>query len=144
MLRLQSESGPVPIHVAAFADDRPVEKVARVELQSWLSSRDVESAARARLEYVDGVDQAGSGPIQHQVVVVPTPVAEDMARVVSLDTRARVPYGTFNGCLKTENFTPLEPDLREEKYYCPEVGLVLEVSLGGGKERNELVSITSP
>ena len=59
-------------------------------------------------------------------------VAEDMARVVSLDARARVPYGTFNGCLKTENFTPLEPDLREEKYYCPEVGLVLEVSLGVG------------
>lgn len=71
-------------------------------------------------------------------------VAEDMARVVSLDARARVPYGSFDGCLKTENFTPLEPDLREEKYYCPGVGLVLEVTLSGGKERNELVSITPP
>jgi hypothetical protein len=29
-------------------------------------------------------------------------VAEDMARVVSLDARAKVPYGTFDGCLKTE------------------------------------------
>jgi hypothetical protein len=70
-------------------------------------------------------------------------VAEDMARVVSLDARARVPYGSFDGCLKTENFTPLEPDLREEKYYCPSVGLVLEVTLSGGRERNELVDITT-
>jgi len=71
-------------------------------------------------------------------------VAEDMARVLSLDARARVPYGSFSGCLKTENFTPLEPDVREEKYYCAGVGLVLEVSVTGGKERNELVSITPP
>jgi len=70
-------------------------------------------------------------------------VAEDMARVVSLDARAKVPYGTFDGCLKTQNFTPLEADLREEKYYCPEVGLVLEVDVEG-KERNELVNITTP
>lgn len=68
-------------------------------------------------------------------------VAEDMARVVSLKARARVPFGNFGGCLKTENFTPLEPDLREEKYYCPGVGLALEVDLEG-KERNELVNIT--
>ena len=68
-------------------------------------------------------------------------VAEDMARVVSLDARARVPYGSFTGCLKTENSTPLEPDVREEKYYCPGVGLVLEIDLSGGRARNELVSI---
>ena len=71
-------------------------------------------------------------------------VAEDMARVVSLDARARVPYGSFTGCLQTDNFTPLDPDVQESKYYCPGVGLVLEVAKGGGKERNELVSITSP
>jgi hypothetical protein len=69
-------------------------------------------------------------------------VAEDMARVVSLSAKARVPYGSFSECLKTENFTPLEPDLREEKYYCPGVGLVLEVNLTD-KERNELVNITT-
>jgi hypothetical protein len=69
-------------------------------------------------------------------------VAEDMARVVSLKARAEVPFGNFDGCLKTENFTPLEPDLREEKYYCPGVGLVLEVDLRG-KERNELVNKTT-
>ena len=67
-----------------------------------------------------------------------------MARVLALDARARVPYGSFSGCLKTENFTPLEPDAREEKYYCPGVGLVLDVSVTWGKERNALVSITPP
>jgi hypothetical protein len=66
-------------------------------------------------------------------------VAEDMARVTSLDARANVPYGNFRGCLKTENFTPLDPDVQEVKYYCPGVGLLLEVD---GKERNELISIS--
>ncbi len=71
-------------------------------------------------------------------------VAEDMARVLSLKAHANVPYGNFHGCLKTANFTPLDPESQEEKYYCPGVGLVLEVDLGSGKKvRNELISITT-
>ena len=71
-------------------------------------------------------------------------VAEDMARVLSLDAHAQVPYGNFDGCLKTDNFTPLDPGLHEEKVYCPGVGLVLETNASGRKEPNELVSITLP
>lgn len=71
-------------------------------------------------------------------------VAEDMARVLTLDARAQVPYGNFRGCLKTDNFTPLDPNLHEEKVYCPDVGLVLETNVSGRKEPNELVSITPP
>ena len=67
-------------------------------------------------------------------------VAEDAALVVSLNAHANVPYGNFHGCLKTENFTPLDPEVLENKYYCPGVGLVLEVD---GKERNELISKTT-
>jgi hypothetical protein len=67
-------------------------------------------------------------------------VAEDKARVQSLDAKANVPYENFRGCLKTENFTPLDPDVHEEKYYCPGVGLVLEVD---GKDQNKLISITN-
>jgi hypothetical protein len=36
-------------------------------------------------------------------------VAEDMATVVGLDASATVPYGSFDGCLKTKEFSPLEP-----------------------------------
>ncbi len=66
-------------------------------------------------------------------------VAEDMATVLSLNAHAKVPYGNFHGCLKTENFTPLEPDVHEQKFYCPGVGLVLEDDDG---DLNKLISIT--
>jgi hypothetical protein len=70
-------------------------------------------------------------------------VAEDRAEVLGLDESVTVPYGSFTGCLKTEDTTPLEPGVREHKFYCPDVGLVLEVDVSGGGARNELVSVTA-
>jgi hypothetical protein len=71
-------------------------------------------------------------------------VAEDKATVVSLSARAEAPYGTFHDCLKTRNFTPLEPGAFENKYYCANIGLVGDVDLDAPSERNLLVSITRP
>lgn len=71
-------------------------------------------------------------------------VAEDKARVLSLTAHARVPAGNFKNCLQTENWTPLEPDLREHKFYAPGIGLVLEVDVAGGGQRNELLRVTRP
>lgn len=70
--------------------------------------------------------------------------AEDRARVVSVDERVDVPYGSFDGVLKTEDTTPLEPDLVEHKYYAKDVGLVLAVAVSNGFGREELVSFTTP
>jgi hypothetical protein len=65
--------------------------------------------------------------------------AEDDARVVSLDESVTVPFGSFDGVLKTRDTTPLEPNLVEFKYYAKGVGPVLkEAARGGGRE--ELVS----
>lgn len=66
-------------------------------------------------------------------------VAEDMAKVLSLSDTVEVPLGTFEGCLQTMEWTPLERGPRESKYYAPGIGLVLESSPGGG--RVELVAI---
>jgi hypothetical protein len=66
--------------------------------------------------------------------------AEDAARVVALDQKVSVPAGDFEGCLETEDFTPLEPDALEHKFYAPGVGTVLEVNVESGK-RTELVSV---
>lgn len=66
-------------------------------------------------------------------------VAQDHAKVVSLHADAEVPAGEWNDrALKTENTTPLEPDVLENKYYVPGVGLVLEVDQQDGT-RNRLV-----
>ncbi|MBM3243165.1 hypothetical protein FJZ31_43450 [Candidatus Poribacteria bacterium] len=67
--------------------------------------------------------------------------AEDMADVLSLNESVSVPYGSFENCLKTKDWTPLEPDVVEHKYYAPGVGVVLEVMVKGETQRMELVDI---
>lgn len=67
--------------------------------------------------------------------------AEDKADVISLGESVKVPFGSFNNCMKTLDYTPLEPSVKENKYYCSEVGgVALEVDLESG-ERVELVSV---
>jgi hypothetical protein len=59
-------------------------------------------------------------------------VAEDRARVLSLQTSVSVPYGSFKHCLKTAETTPLEPGAREIKLYCRGVGFVKGDDVSGG------------
>jgi hypothetical protein len=66
--------------------------------------------------------------------------AEDAAEVLSLNARAKVPFGTFDHVLQTRNFTPLEPDLIEEKFYARGVGMVLAITVSGGSDREVLAS----
>jgi len=71
-------------------------------------------------------------------------VVADRARVLSLGETVSVPFGSFDECLKTLDWTPLEPGVREFKFYAPGVGLVLEVSPRGGRERVELTGLSRP
>ena len=67
--------------------------------------------------------------------------AEDMARIVSTTETVETPLGVFKGCLKTENWTPLEPALKEAKFYCREIGgTAAELDLAGD-ERSVIVKI---
>ncbi len=70
--------------------------------------------------------------------------AEDWGKVVGVNESVTVPFGSFTSCVKTEDWSTLEPDVLENKYYCPQTGVVLEVTVEGGRERNELVDITGP
>ena len=67
-------------------------------------------------------------------------VAEDMARVRSLSESVQVPYGSFDNCLQTFDWTPLDRSVREYKYYARGVGLVLTTE-DKGNIRDELVSV---
>jgi hypothetical protein len=71
-------------------------------------------------------------------------VAEDMASVKSLDKQVTVPYGSFDHCIQTMEYSRLAPGDRGYKYYAEGVGLVLEVAPRGGHERSELISVTGP
>jgi len=68
--------------------------------------------------------------------------AEDMARVLSISERVRVVYGSAAGVVKTGDWTPLEPNVLEHKYYARGVGCVMTRTVRGGSERLELISVT--
>jgi hypothetical protein len=54
-----------------------------------------------------------------------------------------VPYGSFDGVLRTEDVNPLsEPPQVEHKLYARGVGPVLVIAVSGGSGREELVSYT--
>jgi hypothetical protein len=69
--------------------------------------------------------------------------AEDYAEVVSTSESVSVPLGDYDDCIQTREFTPLEPDVNEYKYYCAGVGLVLEMDVTSG-DRVELTDMSAP
>jgi hypothetical protein len=66
--------------------------------------------------------------------------AEDTGEIVSLGEQAEVPAGHYTDALMTKDLNPLEPKILEFKFYAPNVGPVLAVSVSGGSDREELVS----
>ncbi|MGH2691736.1 MAG: hypothetical protein ACRDHM_04465, partial [Actinomycetota bacterium] len=69
--------------------------------------------------------------------------AEDIATVVTLTDTVKVPFGSFEDVLKTEDTNPLEPKVLENKYYAPGVGVVFEELVHGEEGFLELVDVTT-
>jgi hypothetical protein len=80
------------------------------------------------------------GEIYYQEFLVG--IAEDQAQVFNTNNKVDVPYGKFNNCLKTKEFTNLEPGVIEYKYYAANVGLLKTEMVAGGNELEVLTSIT--
>jgi hypothetical protein len=70
--------------------------------------------------------------------------AEDQGEIIEIGASARVPVGTYGDVLVTEDWTPLEPDIRERKYYAPGVGLIRERQTTGGSDAFELIEFEEP
>ncbi len=56
-------------------------------------------------------------------------VALDRSEIVSLSETVETPAGIFKNCLKTEESTPLEPGVKEYKYFAAGIGLVKDQHL---------------
>ena len=69
--------------------------------------------------------------------------AEDKGKVIALGQQVSVPAGSFDDVLVTEDWTPLEPKVREHKSYAPGVGVVFEEIVRGGEGVLRLVEIRS-
>jgi hypothetical protein len=71
-------------------------------------------------------------------------VAEDCSRIVDLHASVRTRFVSSNEALKTEEFSLLEPDVLDNKFYVRDTGLVREQTVEGGSDFLELVSVTGP
>jgi hypothetical protein len=67
--------------------------------------------------------------------------AEDVARILETRASVSVPYGHFEHVVVTRDWTPLEPDVVEHKYFAPGVGEAKSVMVRGGTEVSVLVEV---
>ncbi len=68
--------------------------------------------------------------------------AEDMFEIIGADRTLTVPFGTFDRAITTKDWTPLSPDVIEEKWHAYGVGLIYETHIDGTGGGVELVSFT--
>jgi hypothetical protein len=119
----------------------------------WYLGEDTKEYENGKLKTTEGSWEAEVDGAQAGIVVLAQPKvgmayrqehyageAEDRGKVLSLDERAQVPFGSFDRLLMTADTTPLEPKVLEHKYYAEGVGPVLTISVSGGGDREELVS----
>ncbi|MGK2878137.1 MAG: hypothetical protein ACSLFF_06120 [Solirubrobacterales bacterium] len=117
----------------------------------WYLGEDTQEYENGRPTTKKGSWQAGDNGAQAGVIVLAEPQvgdeyrqeylageAEDAARVLSLDERIRVPLGAYENCLMTRDFTPIDREVLENKYYVKGVGPVLTIDVPTG-DREELV-----
>jgi hypothetical protein len=90
--------------------------------------------------------QAGVAGAQPTIVVPGDPDPGTVYRqqraaiqVLTSNTTAKVPYGSFDQLVITRESTPLEPGQIEHEFYARGVGPVLAVTVAGGSGQEELV-----
>ena len=147
------------VHDVVSEQGAPVEKTFDWYAQDsagnvWYLGEDTKEYEHGKVVSTKGSWQAGVDGAEAGVIMEAQPQvgdiyrqeyykgeAEDQAKVVRLDAKASVPAGKYEGCLETEDTTPLEPDVIERKFYAKGVGPVLRTT-AEGRGREELVSFT--
>ena len=69
--------------------------------------------------------------------------AEDVVEILAVDGDETAIAASCNSeCLVTRDFSPLDPEANENKYYAPGIGLILEIDVNSG-DRVELIEFTA-
>ena len=119
----------------------------------WYLGEDTKEYENGKLKTTEGSWEAGVDGAEPGIILPAHPEpglsyreeyykghAEDGASVLTLEAHAKVPHGTYDNLLQTRNYSGIEPDVVEEKFYAQGIGPVLEVTISGGVGRAELVS----
>lgn len=119
----------------------------------WYFGEEVEDYENGEVVSTAGSWEAGVGGALPGIVMPAHPTvgdsfrqeylqgeAEDMFEILATDGSIEVPYSDLTGVVSTEDWSPLEPEVIEVKYYAPGVGLVAEEHTAGGDGQATLVS----
>jgi hypothetical protein len=150
------------VHDLVTEDGEPVEDTRDWYAQDadgnvWYFGEDTKELENGKVATTAGSWEAGVDGAQPGILVPAEPEdgmtyrqehyegeAEDAAEVLSLDEKVEVPFGSYDGVLMTKDYTPLEPEILEHKFYARGVGMVLALAISGGSDREELVAYTAP
>jgi hypothetical protein len=123
----------------------------------WYFGEDTAEYKNGEVTTREGTWKAGVDGAQPGIIMPADPVidltyrqefyagqAEDQATVVELGASADTPAGQYTDVLVTEDWTPLEPDVVERKFYAAGVGLVMERQVRGGHAMNDLTESSAP
>jgi hypothetical protein len=111
-----------------------------------------------KLFSVDGSWQAGVDGAKPGIVMPASPVkgdvyrqewllgdAEDVAGVLSVKASASAPAASCkNTCVKTHDYSAIEPDASESKFYAPGVGVIVVLDDNNPAFKEELVTHSGP
>ncbi len=101
---------------------------------SWLAGRD---GAKAGI-YITAHPRVGQ---QHRQEYYPGH-AEDHFKILDTSAQVKVPMLWSSSAVLTKEWTPLEPNVVDHKYYVRDIGVVLEQSVKGPNETNRLISVS--
>jgi hypothetical protein len=68
--------------------------------------------------------------------------AEDMGEILEVGVRRSIGLGSYADVVVTRDWTPLEPDVVEEKWYAAGIGLIHETATAGSTGAVELIEHT--
>jgi hypothetical protein len=121
----------------------------------WYFGEDTKELEDGKVVTTEGSWEAGKNGARPGIIMLAHPktgltyiqedapdVAEDRGKALGLNAKVDVPYGSFDHCLQTLEWSLLERGIRDHKFYCPGVGFVKELSPNGGPVTSELVAIT--
>jgi hypothetical protein len=120
----------------------------------WYLGEDTKEYENGRVVSTEGSWEAGRHGARPGIIMLAHPrvgdsyrqeflagEAEDQAKVVARDLDITVPYGSFHNCIRTVEFTRLEPMVKEAKLYCPRIGFVKARGVQGPETRLVLTHI---
>jgi hypothetical protein len=120
----------------------------------WFFGEDVRDLQDGEVVSRDGAWQAGvdgampglfmrayPGVGDHHLLENAPGIAEDQARVLSLNEKVKTPYRSFGDALVTEDFSPLDAGEIEQKTYVPGIGLVMEDTIEGDDDNLRLAYV---